>query len=282
MNADEVYRRIQKVARADGTRLDRPVPTQEYLTRHALESFLDRLNRTAHARDFVLKGGLLLGAYGVRRSTKDADSNATSADVTADRLKQVVLDAAAVDAHDGVTFDLNSLTVADIRDDAKYPGMRLRIKVTISSWKGVVAWDVSTGDPIIPSPQPVVLERVLGDPITLIGYAPESTVAEKGVTILERGITSTRWRDYVDIVTLSEYGLDLDSLVQASRAVADFRGITLRPIGEVVEGYGAVGQEKWAAWRRKEGLITLCEEQLDDQMRRVAAVLDPAFAAGYR
>ena len=39
--------------------------------------------------------------------------------------------------------------------------------------------------------------------------APETTVAEKGVTILERGITSTRWRDFVDIVQLAEqHGID--------------------------------------------------------------------------
>lgn len=33
----------------------RPVGTQEYLVRHALESFLDRLNQTPHGDDFVLK-----------------------------------------------------------------------------------------------------------------------------------------------------------------------------------------------------------------------------------
>ena len=32
-----------------------------------------------------------------------------------------------------------------------------------------------------------------------------ATIAEKGVTILERGRTSTRWRDYVDIVALAEH-----------------------------------------------------------------------------
>jgi len=93
-----------------------------------------------------------------------------------------------------------------------------------------VAWDVSTGDPIVPAPREVTLERILGEPIRLIGYAPESTVAEKGVTILERGITSTRWRDYVDIVALGETGLDMDELLDASRAVAEYRGISLRPI----------------------------------------------------
>jgi len=134
----------------------------------------------------------------------------------------------------------------------------------------------------VPAPQRVTLDRILGDPISLIGYAPESTVAEKGVTILERGITSTRWRDYVDIVTLDGAGLDSGRLLDASRAVAAFREVTLTPIGPVVEGYGAVGQAKWAAWRKKEGLESVCDENLDDQMLRVAAILDPIFAQGNR
>lgn len=279
MNADEIYRQIQKAARAAAAKYGIPVPTQEYLIRHALESFLDRLNRTPHRHDFVLKGGLLLGAYGVRRPTKDADSNAISADVTPEHLKQVVGDAADVEARDGVVFGLDSITVDEIRDDAEYPGMRLRVNVSIATWNGVVSWDVSTGDPIIPAPRKVTLDRVLGEPLTLIGYAPESTVAEKGVTILERGITSTRWRDYVDIVTLGEAGLDHEELLRAVHAVADYRNVELQPIGPVVEGYGSIGQAKWAAWRRKQGLAGVCEANLDDQMLRVAAILDPVFTA---
>jgi len=219
----------------------------------------------------------LLGAYGVRRPTKDADSNAISADVTPEHLKQVVRDAADVEAQDGVIFDLDSLTVDEIRDDADYPGMRLRVNASIATWKGSVLWDVSTGDPIVPAPRKVTLERILGEPLVLIGYAPESTVAEKGVTILERGTTSTRWRDYVDIVTLGEAGLDQEELLRAVHAVADYRGVELQPIGSVMEGYGLTGQAKWAAWRRKQGLTHLCGANLDDQMLRVAAILDPVF-----
>src|SRR5699024_475077 len=84
--SDEVFRRIQSTARAAATRTGTHAPTQEYLIRHTLESFLDRLTRTAHAEDFVLKGGILLAAYGVRRPTKDVDANAISADLTIDHL----------------------------------------------------------------------------------------------------------------------------------------------------------------------------------------------------
>ena len=145
------------------------MPTEEYLIRHALESFLDRLNRTPHARDFVLKGGILLGAYGVRRPTKGADSNAVGAEVSPEHLAAVVRDAAAIKSDDGIEFDLDTLTVQESRDGAEYPGVRLRVKVAIGSWRGTVAWDVSTGDPIVPAPREVTLDRILGEPITLLG-----------------------------------------------------------------------------------------------------------------
>ena len=123
--------------------------------------------------------------------------------------------------------------------------------------------------------------RVLGKPIEMLGYAPETTVAEKGVTILERGITSTRWRDYVDIARLAEdHGLDPHLLLQSARAVARYRQVALGPTTPVVAGYGAVGQAKWAAWRRKEGVEDVSEPDLDDQMAKVAAVVDPVFSMG--
>lgn len=239
-----------------------------------------RLNRTPHAHDFVLKGGILLGAYGVRRSTKDADSNAITTEVTSENIASIVRDVAAVEIEDGVKFRLDTLTPREIRDDAEYPGVRVRVKVLIGSWQGVVAWDVSTGDPVIPAPRIVAIERILGDPIRPIGYAPESTVAEKGVTILERGISSTRWRDYVDIAALGSMGLDTAKLLRAARAVAEYRRVDLEPVAPLLQGYGALSQSKWAAWRKKEGLEAVCEERLDDQIMLVAEILDPIFSQG--
>ncbi|GAA1144729.1 nucleotidyl transferase AbiEii/AbiGii toxin family protein [Ornithinicoccus hortensis] len=184
---DEVFRRIQSAARSAAAKTRVGPPTQEYLIRHTLESFLDRLTRTAHADDFVLKGGILLAAYGVRRPTKDADVNAIGADITADHLIAVVHDIVAIEADDGVAFDLDSVSVQEIREHADYPGFRVRVGASIGPWKGTAAWDVSSGDPIVPAPRKVCIDRVVGDPIVLLGYASETTIAEKGVTILERG-----------------------------------------------------------------------------------------------
>jgi hypothetical protein len=86
---------------------------------------------------------------------------------------------AAIDVDDGVVFDLNTIAVQEIREQADYPGLRLRVAVSIGPWKGVAAWDVSTGDPIVPAPRQVTIDRILGNPITLLGYAPETTIAER-------------------------------------------------------------------------------------------------------
>lgn len=279
-SGDTVFRRIQSLARSTAAKSGTSAPTQEYLIQHTLESFLDRLTRTSRGGDFVLKGGVLLAAYGIRRPTKDADSNAINADVTAEHLGQVVRDIAAIEVDDGVVFDLDTISVQEIREQADYPGLRVRVSVSIGPWKGTAAWDVSTGDPIVPPPRQVTIDRIIGDPITLLGYAPETTIAEKGITILERGITSTRWRDYLDIVALARHGIDPDELLRSARAVARHRGVTLEPVAPHLAGYGAVAQAKWAAWRRKEHLESACEENLEDQITLVASYLDPVFVHG--
>ncbi len=274
---EEVFRRLQAAARSTASKTGSPAPTQEYLTRHVLESFLDRLTRSRHGDAFVIKGGILLASYGWRRSTKDVDVNAISADVTPAHLTELVRDLAAMELDDGVVFDVGSIEVAEIREEADYPGFRVRVGAGIGVWRGVAAWDVSTGDPIVPPPRMVRIERVDGDPIEVLGYAAETSIAEKGVTILERGITSTRWRDYVDIVQLDGQGINRDDLRLAAAAVAAHRGVILQPVSRVLAGYGQVAQAKWAAWRRKERLEAVADELLDDQIARVAAVLDPIF-----
>ena len=45
--------------------------------------------------------------------------------------------------------------------------------------------------------------RLLGGNIRLLGYPIPMVLAEKTVTASQRGITSTRWRDFADIYLLT-------------------------------------------------------------------------------
>lgn len=57
--------------RAQSRRLQRPF--EELLTFYVLEGFLARLAASTYADRFVLKGGVLLAAWGQRRPTRDID-----------------------------------------------------------------------------------------------------------------------------------------------------------------------------------------------------------------
>jgi len=47
-----------------------------------------------------------------------------------------------------------------------------RHRRAIGAWKGVAAWDVSTGDPIVPSPRRVTIDRILGEPASTPTNSP--------------------------------------------------------------------------------------------------------------
>ncbi len=111
MNGAETYKQLQSAARSVGAKTGKRVPTEEYLIRHAIESFLDRLTKTPHAEDFVLKGGILLAAYGARRPTRDADAEAVDTALTVEHLTEVVRDMAALELDDGVVFDIDTLSI---------------------------------------------------------------------------------------------------------------------------------------------------------------------------
>jgi len=83
--------------------------------------------------------------------------------VPPEHITQVVRDIAAVTVDAGVSFDLDSITVAQIREAVQYPGCRIRVSASIGSQRIVIAWDISTGDPVVPPPRRVKVPRVLGD-----------------------------------------------------------------------------------------------------------------------
>lgn len=65
-------------------------PTSELLNLYALEGFLDRLSKTEHVENLVLKGGVLLAAFDTRRATRDVDLQADSLSNEASVVQRVI------------------------------------------------------------------------------------------------------------------------------------------------------------------------------------------------
>lgn len=71
--------------------------------------------------------------------------------------------------------------------------------------------------------------------------------------------------------------VDGTELHVAVRAVAARRGVELTPLREVLDGYAAIGQSRWAAWRRKQSLADRVPEDFSDAIGAVVDLADPAI-----
>lgn len=258
------YLDLQALARRTGR------PTDELHQLYALEGFLDRLTRSAHVDQFVLKGGVLLAAYNTRRPTRDVDLSASAISNEVDAVRQVVADVLAVDVDDGLVFDVAGTTAELIRDGDDYSGVRVHASGRLSTARLRFHVDVNVGDPITPSPSPVALPRLLGGDLRVVGYPIEMVLAEKIVTAVERGTASTRWRDFVDIAALAaSHEVDGDRLDEAVRTVAQHRDAGLVSLIEVLDGYPEIAQRRWARWRTKNQLQDSTPENFHDLLGEV-------------
>lgn len=275
--AGRAYLALQQQARGDKR------PVQELLVLYVLEGFLDRLAHSAERDAFVLKGGVLLAAFDLRRPTRDVDLQAQALDNEAGLVLERIKAIAAVEIDDGVEYDIAGATVAVIRGDDTYTGVRVSLGASLDRARLPFHVDVSVGDPIYPAPQDVELPRLLGGTIHVLGYPLGLVHAEKIVTAIARGTVNTRWRDFVDVVGLSrEHPVAGAELVAAIGEVARHRGVELQPLAEVLEGYGDIGQARWAAWRRKQQLEDRTPERFGELITNFIGFADPAVSGAAR
>ena len=115
------YLALQRLARSQGR------PTDELLQLYILECFLRRLSLSPYRERLVLKGGLLLAAFDLRRATRDVDLLALRVDNDPAAVERVIVEVATTEAEDGVEFVLDALHTEAIRDDDAYPGVRVTL-----------------------------------------------------------------------------------------------------------------------------------------------------------
>jgi len=88
---------------------------------------------------------------------------------------------------------------------------------------------------------------------------------------------NTRWRDFADVWTLSgTHPVNGDELQTALRVVAEYGRVQLARLADVLDGYAALAQRRWGAWRRKQQTLHFPEE-FNDLLYAVIAFADPAL-----
>jgi Nucleotidyl transferase AbiEii toxin, Type IV TA system len=253
--------------------------TQELIQLYVLEGFLARLSHSSASDNLVLKGGVLLAAFGSRRPTRDVDLAAQdigNAEAPILALIKSILDM-RLPVDDGIEFAGGTARSEVIREEDEYSGVRVSSDARVATSRHKFHVDVSIGDPIVPSPTLVSIPRLLGgDPITVNGYPLHMVHAEKIVTAIQRGVANTRWRDFGDIWVLSRaHALAGRDLQTAVREVAQHRRAALISLTDVLDGYPELAQSRWATWRSRQNRNEL-PEQFADLLTEVIAFAEPA------
>ncbi|WNM26445.1 nucleotidyl transferase AbiEii/AbiGii toxin family protein [Demequina capsici] len=256
---------------------------QELQTLYVLEAFLARIAASEHRDDFVLKGGVLLAAFALRRPTKDIDLQATGLANEAYDVAERVRAIASIDIADGVVFDAASVTATAIRDEDEYAGVRVRLVGHLGRSRVTIGIDVNFGDPIWPAPTVVEVPRLLQlgqTDIRLLGYPLTMVLAEKIITMLDRGEANTRWRDFADVYTLTRSrDVDASELRASFETVARHRGVELGPIRPALAEMPPLAQAKWAAWRKRTGRLDDLPEAFDHVLDAVSEFADPVLGS---
>jgi hypothetical protein len=241
------YLDLQSMARKSGR------STEELMRLYALEGLLARLSVSQYFMQLVLKGGVLLAAYGTRRATRDIDLQARHVANEADKVLAMIREIATIGIDDGLAFAAEAATARAIRQDDAYQGVRVELGCALASARLTMHIDVNVGDPVWPAPKPITVPGLLGRDVVLIGYPLTMVYAEKIVTMIDRGLANTRWRDFADVYALSvRHPVDGHELVGSLERVAEFRGVALLPLADVLRDWQSAPPPAWRTWRRNQ------------------------------
>jgi len=199
--AASVHARLLNRAKAEGR------PFNELLQYFAMERSLYRLSRSEHAERFVLKGALMLQFWGgpLSRATKDIDLLGQSA-MPVEELVEIIRSCLGVAVDDdGLSFDLQQVAGEEIRLAVNYNGVRIRCHAGLGNACVALQVDVGFGDVITPGAQPIEYPTLLDfDAPRLLGYTPETVIAEKLEAMVVLDMANTRMKDFLDVWILAQ------------------------------------------------------------------------------
>lgn len=254
------------------------------LTRYAIERLLYRISVSNHADQFLLKGALLFDLWFdiPHRPTRDADFlGFGSAELP--HIEGVFREIGAIQTHDGVTFQADTVHAAEIRKEANYAGVRVLLLGVIDGARCPIQIDIGFGDAVTPAPEdveyPVMLAEFAAPKLRV--YPRYTVVAEKLEALSTLGIANSRMKDYFDLWVLARHtDFDGDILRRAVQATFDRRKSALTgqaPFG-LTDAFAQDAQKRmqWQGFLKKNRLEA---PSLSDVIAALATFMLPVIKA---
>jgi predicted nucleotidyltransferase component of viral defense system len=174
------------------------------LRTYMLERFLERISLSEFSNNFILKGGMLIASLvGIdTRATMDMDTTIKGLSLSLQDIEKTIINLLTSPIDDGVIMTFKS--IEEIREDAEYSGVRVSIEAILDKTRQILKIDITTGDLITPKEIDYSFKLMFEDRDILIkAYNLETVLAEKIETIISRGTTNTRMRDFYDVHILT-------------------------------------------------------------------------------
>lgn len=179
------------------------VSAQLVMQNYMLERLLARMAFSEYRLSFIIKGGFLISAMlGLdTRTTMDLDTTVKGLDISHSSLKKIFKEICEEEVDDDIVFSFDR--TENIRETDEYPGVRVYLLGVYDPIRVPITVDVTTGDRITPKEIEYGVQCMFDDEIIkIMSYNIETILAEKIESIMSRGVTNTRPRDYYDVYTL--------------------------------------------------------------------------------
>ena len=229
------------------------------------ERFLARLEKSEFKERFILKGALLLLAYGIPRvrPTKDIDFLGDHLSNQTDEIESAIRQIAEIELDDGVMFYAGQIEIDEITKDADYTGIRVRLTATVGGDYQRLQIDIGFGDIIVHGPVEMSYPAMLDfEPPKVSVYSLESAIAEKLQAIVSLGIFGSRMKDFYDIWFLTKTrNFDKERLTEAIETTFKKRNTEIGDIKLIFEIEFIQDSNKakqWVAFLRR----TTIDEQI--------------------
>jgi predicted nucleotidyltransferase component of viral defense system len=204
------------------------VESEILLRNFMMERFLERIAVSDYKHNFILKGGMLIAAMvGIdARTTMDMDATIKGQTLSRTELTAIIEDILKIQIEDGAVFSFQG--IEEIREEADYPGYRASIRAVFDKTRQMLKIDITTGDAVTPREIEYVFKLMFEDrTISIMAYNLETVLAEKFETIITRGVTNTRMRDFYDVyVLINTHAFDAKIFRTALDKTAEKRGTT--------------------------------------------------------
>jgi predicted nucleotidyltransferase component of viral defense system len=201
MNEQALKERLHAISKEKGLHFN------ECWKKLLFERFLTRLAKSPHGERFVLKGGFLLASMvPIGRETVDLDFLCTKAQASVESVQEMIKEIISQEIADGFAFSYSKIELLD-QPHMLFPGYRITLEASFGKMRDKLHLDIGLGDVAQPQKREIIQEKYRGksmfdDTIVLLTYPVEVIFAEKLESIISKGKTNSRMKDYHDLLIL--------------------------------------------------------------------------------